>query len=176
MSRPFVLLTGPIGAGKTTLAPLVLDWFRGELEYISTDLYYWVMYGSNFDDLDSKYGVAKEMARQRLEVAIRTNIPILWETVVASSWKLEMVDHAIAEGYQIMTVFLRGEGALECERRSDQRSQMGWYSIRPQKVAQRFSDVRRLRGQLRSMSHRWIELENELGQFALVRDSLVDDH
>lgn len=176
MSRLFVLLTGPIGAGKTTLAPLVLDWFHGELEYISTDLYYWIKYGADFTNIDARYGVVKELARQRLEVAIQSGIPILWETVVASTWKLELLARAKTEGYQILTVFLLGGGPVQCERRSDQRSQIGWYAVSPQKVAQRYSDVGRVKDKLHSISNRWIELETEMGRFNLVQDSLVCDH
>ena len=171
MNVPFVLLTGPIGAGKTSIAPLVLSWFPEDLEYISPDFELWCEFGNRLEGVGEKYQEAKEAARRRLDDALARRMPVLWETVVASTWKFEVVRLAGELGYAVLTVFVRGGGTSACAQRSLARAMQGWFEVDARKQENRYWVSGASRSQLRVLSDRWIEIETRGSSFELVEDS-----
>ena len=142
MNKTLILVTGPIGVGKSTFAEIMLRNFPFvEMEYISADLYFGV-YFRNDDRYDAEnYIKAKKYCRYKLDKAISSGKNFIWETVVAKEDKIAFLRKCRRYGYKIISIFISvGSPQLLIER-IEERHRQGWYNIPRNKIESRFSMV-----------------------------------
>lgn len=164
MKKTLILITGPICAGKSTLAKLVLNNLAiNKMEYISTDLYFKTYFRSNEGEDSNNYDKAKKYCQYKLNKAIFLQNSFCWETVIAKKDKLETLEKCKKMGYKILTLFICVDDFEEIKRRNLKRYNEGWYSVPDIKLKSRYTTMMDNLKQLIQLSDEFIAIDSTDG-------------
>ncbi len=164
MKKTLILVTGPIGAGKSTFIEMMLHDFPFDtIEYISADLYL-EMYFQRKKHLESEnYTMAKEYCWYKLNKAISEERSFIWETVVAKEDKINFLKKCSNLGYRIITIFISVNDPKLLLDRVLKRHVQGWYNIPQNKIESRFSMVIENLETLLQLSDEFIAIDSSNG-------------
>lgn len=133
-------ITGPIGVGKSTLANAFITLCNlRSLEFISTDLYYYLLFMRDKSSTEENYKNAKEYCTYKLEKAIASDKSFVWESVLAKKEKIDFLQQCIDKDYSIVSIFVGLDGYPDLLKRVKKRHSEGWYDIPIQKVIDRYN-------------------------------------
>lgn len=133
------LITGPIGAGKSTYAKCLIDYCNlSSLEYICADLYYSLYFKNTSKDDNTAYAKAKKFCSYKLNKAISSGRSFIWETVIAKETKIEILKSIIAQGYILKCAYIGMSNHITAIERVAKRHAQGWYTVPDTKVIDRY--------------------------------------
>ena len=168
MNKTLVLVTGPIGVGKSTFVQMMLhDFPFDSMEFISTDLYFNMYFQRNNHLEAENYAKAKEYCWYKLNKAITYGQSFIWETVVAKKDKINFLTKCYQNGYRIITIFIRVDNPSILLERVLKRHQQGWYNIPQNKIESRYFMVMENMQALIQLSEEFIAVDASNGYKAL---------
>lgn len=133
------LITGPIGAGKSTYAKCLIEYFGlSSLEYISADIYYLQYFKGYSPTEGDAYANAKKYGYYKLNKAVSQGRSFLWETVVAKEKKMELIQSILDRGYHLKCFYIGMDGFNIPIARVAQRYEQGWYTVPESKIIDRY--------------------------------------
>ena len=125
--KPMVLvLAGPNGSGKTTIT----DYFSTIGEYTNADK---IVDSTGIDNLE-----AAKLVDERRYASIKEKADFTFETVLSSSYKMDILRKAKEEGYFIKCVFVLTSDPSINVQRVIARVQSGGHSVDPDKIVSRY--------------------------------------
>lgn len=172
--RVVYLVTGPIGAGKSTYAKCLIEYFGlSSLEYISADIYYLLYFKGNAPNEGEDYANAKQYGYYKLNKAISEQRSFIWETVVAKEKKIKILRTILAQGYMIKCLYIGVRSADIAVSRVAHRHNLGWYSVPESKTIDRYRKSMGYLYELFQLSDSMIIIDgtNEEGKVVLWKES-----
>lgn len=163
------LVTGPIGAGKSTYARCLVSYFGLlSLEYICADIYY-LLYFKDLSLAEEKaYAKAKQYCNYKLNRAASQERSFIWETVVAKENKLELLDSFLSQGYILKCLYVgMGDNNISLARVA-QRHTQGWYTVPQSKTISRHKESMNYLAELIQMAHSMIIIDSTFNQGKIV--------
>lgn len=160
MKRTMILITGPIGVGKSTFVKALYNKIQiNDFELVSTDLYYY-LYFKNLSKSDNlNYKRAKEYCNYKMNKIMRKGDNILWETVVAKKDKIDILTKFKHNGYTIITIMLSLQDLNILKKRVLKRHFEGWYDIPETKIESRLDSVKKFYMPLKELSNVYIDVD-----------------
>lgn len=160
MKRTMILITGPIGVGKSTFVKALYNKIQiNDFELVSTDLYYY-LYFRNLSESDNlNYKRAKEYCDYKMNKIMRKGDNILWETVVAKKDKIDILTKFKNNGYTIITIMLSLQDLNILNNRVLKRHFEGWYDIPETKIESRLDSVKKFYMSLKELSSVYIDVD-----------------
>lgn len=132
------LVSGPIGAGKSTYAKSLINYFGlSSLEYISADIYFLLYFKDSSSSEGEAYSKAKQYSYYKLDKAISQGRSFIWETVVAKDKKLNLIESILEQGYILKCLYVGMRDYDISINRVFQRHELGWYTVPEQKTIDR---------------------------------------
>ncbi len=132
------IFAGPNGSGKSTIIAQYIRLYHLEnVEYVCPDIYASKLFG-NVEDVKERYIKAIEFADYKREKLLKCNKPIIMETVLSHSDKLDFVEKAKAKGYDIVSVFVGTDSPEINISRVKQRVSQGGHDVPEDKLRERF--------------------------------------
>lgn len=157
MDKLLILVTGPIGAGKSTFSEILVRHYPfKKMEYISTDLYYGVYFRENYHSEADNYAMAKKYCWYKLNKAVSMGRSFIWETVVAKKDKIDFLKKCCDLGYRIVVVFISVNSLPLLTARVAKRHEQGWYDVPLSKIEDRFLMVKKNIATLEQLSDEFI--------------------
>ena len=135
MNKYILLVTGPIGVGKTQLCKYILE--KYPLEYVSADFYYYYFFKSDKISDDVAYHRAKSYYSYKLDKFVSNEYSFVLETVMSKKDKIDFIVQCKKNGYVIVCLFL-GTCISNLLMRVDDRKNQGWYDVPVQKIYDRY--------------------------------------
>ncbi len=125
--KPMVLvIAGPNGSGKTTIT----EYFTTIGQYTNADK---VVESTGMDNLE-----AAKLVDEKRYASIKEKADFTFETVLSSSYKMDILQKAKENGYFIKCVFvLTSDPGINVQRVSA-RVQSGGHSVDPDKIISRY--------------------------------------
>lgn len=164
MGKEMILITGPIGAGKSVLSEMVLNSLESsEIEYISTDAYYGLYFRNNNNTDSENYSRAKAYCKYKLNKALTVGKSFMWETVVAKPDKLEFINKCKQNGYKIITLFVGAKDRSIFYNRVGERYKQGWFDVPISKQESRYAMVMDSLPKLIQLSDKLISIDSSDG-------------
>lgn len=160
MKRTMILITGPIGVGKSTFVKTLYKEIRlSDFELVSTDLYYY-LYFRNYSKSDNlNYQRAKEYCNYKLDKIFRKGDNFLWETVVAKEDKISILTKFRNNGYTIITIMLSLQNLNILQNRISKRHNEGWYDVPETKIKSRLEAIEHFYISLKELSNVYIDVD-----------------
>lgn len=135
-------ITGPIGVGKSSLANVLVDAYNlDNLEFISTDLYYYLYFMNDKFAESENYNNAKTYCSYKLEKAVAHEQSFIWESVFAKKEKIAFLQSCVEKGYSLTGLFV---GVSDCDillERVSKRQSENWYDVPRRKIVNRYNEV-----------------------------------
>ena len=159
------LVTGPIGAGKSTYAKCLVNHFGlSSLEYISADIYFQLYFKDVSPTEGKAYANAKQYGYYKLNKAVSQGRSFVWETVVAKIKKLETIKYILAQGYTLKCLYIGMGNHNISIARVAQRHTQGWYSVPECKTVDRYQNSMVYLGELIQLADSMIIIDNSADQ------------
>ncbi len=147
-SKTLFLITGGIGAGKSTLAHKFVDYFGlFALPFISTDLFYRVHFKDK-SEFENDYNKARIMTDERLLALQDANSSFVWETVLSKEKKRSYIETLKKQGYYVVCLFIMADPQV-CIKRSNDRTTQGNHFVSAEFIFDRHKKT--------MASYEWIE-------------------
>lgn len=155
------LVTGPIGAGKSTYARCVISYFDLlSLEYICADIYYLLYFKDLSLSEGQAYAKAKQYCAYKRKKAVSQGRSFIWETVVAKEQKLETIKSFLHQGYKLKGLYIgMSDHNISVSRVADRHAQ-GWYNVPEQKTIDRYQKAMSYLSELIMMSDSMIIVDS----------------
>ncbi len=132
------IFAGPNGSGKSTIiAQYIRSYHLENVEYICPDIYASKLFG-NIEDVKERYIKAIQFAEYKREKLLKENKPLIMETVLSRSDKLDFIEKAKANGYEIISVFVGTDSPEINIRRVKCRVSQGGHDVPEDKLRERF--------------------------------------
>ncbi len=167
--KNLVIITGPIAAGKSSLINKLTNIFNlYDHELISTDYYLKKYFLKDCSKIDIRYKMSKIFSTYKLDLALKNQNNVIWETVVAKEEKIAQVLKFKNAGYKILLVFVGVNNVNICTNRAKQRELIDGYHIDVQKIKNRYSESLTYFNKLRQLVDDWIVIDNSSKPVAVV--------
>lgn len=178
MDKTIILVTGPIGAGKSTFIEIMMknNHFFTEFEFISTDLYFGLYFHEKNGNDSEDYAKAKKYCWYKLNKSVSLGNSFIWETVVAKEDKIDFLKKCSNSGYNIICLFISVNNISLLTSRITERSHQGWYNIPQSKIENRLEMVMKNMKTLIHLSNEFIVIDASNGYkpiFSVCNKSLV---
>lgn len=138
MEKMLILVTGPIGAGKTVFVNALLNNLNNKnIEYINTDIYYFLYFKNKTGQLPDDYRMAKKYCKYKLNKARFDGRDVIWETVTAKEDKFLELQYFKNSGYRIVVFFVTNDDIGKLAIQVAKRVHEGCYDIPINKIISR---------------------------------------
>lgn len=132
------IFAGPNGSGKSTIiAQYIRSYHLENIEYICPDIYASRLFG-NIEDVKERYINSIKFAEYKREKLLKENKPLIMETVLSRSDKLDFVKMAKTKGYEVVSVFVGTDSPEINISRVKQRVSQGGHDVPEDKLRERF--------------------------------------
>ena len=132
------IFAGPNGSGKSTIISQDIRLYRLEnIEYICPDIYASKLF-DNVKDVKERYLKAIRFSEYKREKLLERNQPIIVETVLSRSDKLDFVKKAKSKGYEVISVFVGTDSPEINISRVKQRVLQGGHDVPEDRLRERF--------------------------------------
>lgn len=132
------IFAGPNGSGKSTIISKYIDEYHlGNVEYICPDIYASKIFGK-VEDIKERYLKAIKFSEYKREKLLKNNLPIIMETVLSRSDKLEFVKKAKEKGYEVISVFVGTDSPEINIERVKRRVSNGGHDVPEDRLRERF--------------------------------------
>ena len=168
-------ITGPIGVGKSTCVASLLKRISATgIDFISSDLYYY-LYFMNINDLEkNNYKKAKALRDYKINKAITQHKSFIWESVFDDK-KISMIDSFSKQDYQIFGIFIGTDNLNSLINRVKHRASEDWYNIPEEKIKDRYTMMMGGLKRLYLISQIFIGVDSNDEGFKLVFFKKYDD-